>query len=91
MDKNVFPFRSVRSIRTRFIVAISICLLLCMEPCFGSVADDLRFETCEFMKSTAYHRVDRLAADGAPSGAISPVNIQWDENHAGTWYIEEQR
>lgn len=91
MDK-IFLSRNAQSVTTRFIVAISICLLLCSTgPCLASVADDLRFETCEFMKSTAYSRVDRLAADGAPSGALSPVNIQWDENHAGTWYIEEQR
>ena len=43
------------------------------------------------MKGTAYRRVDRLAADCAPSGAISPVNILWDQSHVGNWYIEEQR
>ena len=69
----------------------AILLLLCCEPAFGSISDDLRFETSAFMKSTAYRRVDRLAADCAPSGAISPVNILWDQSHVGNWYIEEQR
>jgi hypothetical protein len=55
------------------------------------VADDLTLETSAFMKSTAYRRVDRLAPDPAPSGAYSPVNIQWDQSHTGQWYIEEQR
>jgi hypothetical protein len=71
--------------------AISIFLLLCIQPCPASVADDLRLETSDFMKSTAYRRVDRLAPDPAPSGAYSPVNIQWDQSHTGQWYIEEQR
>ncbi len=91
MDKNAFLSRNFQSVVTRLTGTISICLLLCLETGLSSVVDDLRFETSEFMKSTAYRRVDRLAADGAPSGAVSPVNVQWDQNHAGSWYIEEQR
>ena len=91
MNKNVFLSRNCQNVVAWLTGAISICLLLCVVPGFGSVPDDLRFETSEFMKSTAYRRVDRLAADSAPSGAVSPVNVQWDQNHAGNWYIEEQR
>lgn len=58
---------------------------------FGSVTDDLRFETSDFMKSTSYRRPDRVAADTSPNGAISRVNIQWEQAHSGNWYIEEQR
>src|SRR3984957_1342691 len=58
---------------------------------FGSVTDDLRFETSDFMKSTSYRWPDRVAADTSPNGAISRVNIQWEQAHSGNWYIEEQR
>jgi len=71
--------------------SILIIVLLCLQHCLGSVKDDLGLETSEFMKSTAYRRVDRLAPDPALSGAFSPVNIQWDQSHSGPWYIEEQR
>jgi hypothetical protein len=83
--------RQARNGISWFIRGISVALLLCSERGLGSVSDDLRFEASPFMKSTAYRRVDHLADNSAPSGAISPVNIQWDENHVGYWYIEEQR
>ncbi len=66
-------------------------LVFSFHDCLASLADDLRIETSDFMKSTAYRRVDRLAPDPAQSGAYSPVNIQWDQSHTGQWYIEEQR
>lgn len=91
MAKNVFLSRNCQSAVTRLTGALSMCLILCLEPGLGAVVDDLAFETSEFMKATAYRRVDRLAADAAPSGAVTPVNIQWDQNHVGNWYIEEQR
>jgi hypothetical protein len=77
--------------RIWFIGLTAISFLLSSEPGFGSVSDELRLETTDFMKSTVYRRIDRLAADCAPSGAVSPVNIRWDQNHVGSWYIEEQR
>jgi len=43
------------------------------------------------MKSSSYRRPDRVAADTSPNGAISRVNIEWEQAHAGSWYIEEQR
>ena len=83
MDKTAFF--------ARIFAASLICLLLRPAPCLGSTADDLGFETSQFMKSTAYRHADRLAVGGAPSGAFSPVNVAWDQTHAGNWYIEEQR
>jgi len=76
-------------VKLTFIVSLSPFLLPNTSP--GSVKDDLQFETSGFMKSTAYRRPDRVAAQAAADGAISPVNIKWDQDHAGTWYIEEQR
>jgi hypothetical protein len=91
-NKNLFFSRTGRSVAARLTGVFSICLLLLsLEPGVSSVADDLKFETSDFMKSTAYRRVDALAADCAPSGVLSPVNIQWNQSHSGNWYIEEQR
>ena len=89
MASNFYHLWSNRTISLIGLTAISV--LLSSEPRWGSVSDELRLETSAFMKSTAYRRVDRLAADCAPSGAVSPVNIRWDQNHLGSWYIEEQR
>jgi hypothetical protein len=61
------------------------------QSVMASVGDDFRFETSAFMKDTAYRRPEKIAADSAPSGAESSVNIQWDQNHSGKWYIEQQR
>jgi hypothetical protein len=69
----------------------AVTWLSMVPPGFGSVTDDLRFETSSFMKSTSYHRPDRVAADTSADGAISRVNIHWEQAHAGSWYIEEQR
>jgi hypothetical protein len=88
---NDFLASNGNSVFTRLAGVVSICLLVSLETGLSSLADDLKFQTSEFMKSTAYRRVDGLAANAAPSGALSPVNIQWDQNHAGNWYIEEQR
>jgi hypothetical protein len=68
-----------------------LLLMLLTGRAFGSVADDLRFETSDFMKATAYRRPDHLAADTDPSGAEAKVNIEWDRSHTGKWFIEEQR
>jgi hypothetical protein len=68
-----------------------ILLVVLSGRAFASVADDLRFETSDFMKNTAYRRPDHLAADIDPSGAEAKVNIEWDRRHTGRWYIEEQR
>jgi hypothetical protein len=91
MDKDLFLSPNNQSVVTRLAWTVSLCLLVSLEPGLSSLADDLKFETSEFMKSTAYRHVDGLAANGAPSGALSPVNILWDQNHTGNWYIEEQR
>jgi hypothetical protein len=64
---------------------------LCAELAVATVADDLKFETSNFMKDTAYHDPDGIAANVAPDGALGKVNIAWDETHFGVWYIEEQR
>jgi hypothetical protein len=61
------------------------------QAVLASVADDLRFEASNFMRETAFRNPDHLAANPAPSGAFSPVNIRWDQTHQGPWYIEEQR
>jgi hypothetical protein len=82
---------NARIVVSRPIIAIALCFFLRPESGLGSVADDLGLEGSQFMKSTAYRQVDRLAVGGAPSGAFSPVNILWDQNHTGEWYIEEQR
>jgi hypothetical protein len=58
---------------------------------WASVADDMRFETSAFMQDTAYRHPEKIAADSAPSGAESIINIQWDQTHSGKWYIEQQR
>jgi hypothetical protein len=69
----------------------ALALITLFSPSFASVADDLGFETSSFMKNTSYRRPDRVAADTSPDGAISRVNIQWEQSHVGNWYIEEQR
>jgi hypothetical protein len=89
MNRLVSPTLSIRSFRQ--LGTVCFCLVVSLCRCLGSVAEDLKFETSDFMKSTAYRRVDRLAQNPAPSGAYSPVNIQWDLSHTGQWYIEEQR
>jgi hypothetical protein len=66
-------------------------LLLAVPPTFGAIIDDLRFETSSFMKSASYREPDRVASDESAAGAISRVNVQWEQNHSGNWYIEEQR
>lgn len=71
--------------------AAAITLLLLAGHVFASPADDLRFETSMFMKNTIYRRPEHIAADSAPSGAESSINIQWDRTHTGQWYIEQQR
>jgi hypothetical protein len=91
MDKDLFLSRSGKSVVARLTGAISIGLLLSLETGMSSLTDDLKFETSEFVKNTAYRRVDALASDGAPSGALTPVNVQWDQSHVGNWYVEEQR
>lgn len=58
----------------------------------GSASDgDYRFETSDFLKQTAYSRPSRVAADPDASGALSRVNILWNRDHTGNWFIEEQR
>ncbi|MFY9988035.1 MAG: hypothetical protein WAK31_24995 [Chthoniobacterales bacterium] len=84
MDRNRDQFKGLR------MVLATLPWLLVTLPGFASVTDDLRYETSSFMKSTAYRRPDRVA-QSAPDGAISNVNIKWDQDHAGNWYIEEQR
>jgi hypothetical protein len=69
----------------------TMALMSLLHSAQGSVADDLRYETSDFIHESAYRQPDRLAANIAPSGALSPVNIQWDKTHAGAWYVEEQR
>jgi hypothetical protein len=69
----------------------AIALLLPLQVVFASVEEDIRFETSTFMKDTVYQHPDHLATDIAPSGAESPINIQWDQSHTGKWYIEQQR
>lgn len=91
MTINFYHYRQARNGITWLIRGTAVALLLYSERGLGSVSDDLQFEASPFMKSTAYRRVDSLADHSAPSGAISPVNIQWEENHVGRWYIEEQR
>ena len=69
--------------------AISFCL--CAENVLGTVADELRFETSDFMKGHAYRYPERVAKDVAVSGAQGDINMRWDQSHSGVWYIEEQR
>ena len=57
----------------------------------GSASDELKIETSDFMRRTAYEQPDKIAADIAVSGAEGPVNRVWDQTHTGIWYIEEQR
>ena len=73
------------------LVGAAVGLISGVSSAWGSVAEDLRFETSDFMCETAYRQQDRFTANIAPSGALSPVNIQWDKTHVGSWYIEEQR
>jgi hypothetical protein len=81
--------KNIPFVKLAFIV-VSLSPFLLPNTGLGSVKDDLEFETSSFMKSTAYRRPDRVAPS-APDGAISNVNIKWDQDHAGNWYIEEQR
>jgi hypothetical protein len=71
-------------------VIVAVCLIFSKSG-FAAVADDLRFETNKFMRDTAFRNPEHIAANPAPSGAYSPVNIRWDQTHEGAWYIEEQR
>jgi hypothetical protein len=78
--------------RPALLIGLSaISFLVLSESGFGSAADDLQFETSAFMKRVAYHHPDQIAADLAPSGAQGRLNMQWDQNRLGKWYIEEQR
>lgn len=52
---------------------------------------DLAFQTSAFLRETAYRNPDRVATDGAPSGAYSPMNRRYDATGRGRWLIEEQR
>ncbi len=69
--------------------ATSICLL--PTHVVGSVADELRFETSDFMRNQAYRQPDRVAKDVSSSGAQGGINRRWEQSRRGPWYIEEQR
>ena len=88
MDKNT---PNPRRICASFTGVAAILLMSLSSTVFGSVDDDLRFETSSFMKATLYRRPDHLAADIAPDGAEGRVNIEWDRSHTRKWFIEEQR
>jgi hypothetical protein len=77
--------------QNRLLVGVGIGLITAASSAWAAVADDFRFETSDFMRETAYRQPDRLAVNIASSGALSPVNIEWDKTHAGPWYVEEQR
>jgi hypothetical protein len=60
--------------------------------CYSSASSgDYRFETSDFLKQTAYGRPSRVATDIDESGAESTVNMLWDRDHIGKWFIEQQR
>jgi hypothetical protein len=88
MDKNS---SNARRACASFTGVAAISLMALSGTVFGSVGDDMNFETSSFMKATSYRRPDHLAADTAPDGAEGRVNIEWDRTHVGKWFIEEQR
>jgi hypothetical protein len=79
------------------LVALAMPSVACADgqaPLAGAkgVLADLAFETSPFMRRTAYRSVATMNRDVAPSGAYSPVNIEWEKNgKQGKWYIEQQR
>jgi hypothetical protein len=82
----------VKPVRNSGIVFWAIMLgMLFARFATATLADDLKFETSDFMKNNAYRDPDKIAADIAPDGALGNVNIAWDQTHFGVWYIEEQR
>jgi hypothetical protein len=91
MKGKIVPPCPVQKRPALFVGLSAVSFLLLLESGFGSVADDLRFETSGFMKRVAYSHPDQIAADLAPSGAQGRLNMQWDQSHLGKWYIEEQR
>jgi hypothetical protein len=91
MDKEFFFTFSARSFGCCLTFLIFVFWLLRPEFGWASVADDLRLETSDFMKTTAYRHADRVAACGTSSGAFSAINIAWEEKRSGVWHIEEQR
>ena len=82
---------------TRFWLSASLTVVLVSCATFGATswqpgaATDLRFETSEFLKKTAFRKIDKVATDLSATGAYGPVNRAWEENRAGKWFIEEQR
>jgi hypothetical protein len=73
------------------ISALPAALFLLTGPLFGSVAEALRFDSSDFMRQTTYRDPSQVATDMSPSGAMTAINIKWDQTRTGPWFIEEQR
>lgn len=78
-----------------FLLTASVAILLTAGTagwCDSSGVDaDYAFQTSSFMRQTAYRDSSKEATDIDSNGACSKVNEDYDANHSGTWYIEQQR
>src|SRR5260370_7174870 len=90
MKGKIVPPCPVQKRPALFVGLSAVSFLLLLESGFGSVADDLRFETSGFMKRVAYSHPDQIAADLAPSGAQGRLNIHLDPTPPANSYIQTQ-
>jgi hypothetical protein len=58
---------------------------------YATAREALALDCGTFLRGILYSNPERVALDGGPDGAYSPVNKAWDATGRGAWYIEEQR
>ncbi len=87
-------------LRLKFILChpcIGLVLLASLlSPAFAQLSSnreqkDLFFETTGTLRETIHANRSWGERDTAANGAHSSVNIEWDKNHTGSWFIEQQR
>jgi hypothetical protein len=88
--RNVKSAQKTKRLTGWFRAGVAIICFVAARAVAG-IDSDLRFESCDFMKRTAYRRPEKLVTEVAPSGAYGKVNERWDQLRQGPWYIEEQR
>lgn len=84
----------------QFVYRFSAILFIAMAL-FGATAQaqktpqgveaDMKFERGSFLRDYTYKKLDRMYLEHSPTGAYSKVNIEWEKNKQGKWYIEQQR
>lgn len=81
----------MKKIRAFIFAGLLFGITVVAAPLAFGPRGDLKFETSEFIKSTADSHPDSLSEDAAKSGAYGPFNRAFDNGKSKEWYIESQR